>query len=71
MSSVKTSGRENGVKHLLKSRRTLAAIGAVVIAVAAAGTASSAPGSSGKNAPLHCSPPAEGCNGEAVGDDRR
>ena len=50
MSSVKTSGRENGVKHLLKSRRTLAAIGAVVIAVAAAGTASSAPGSSGKNA---------------------
>jgi iron(III) transport system substrate-binding protein len=39
----------DGVKHLLKSRRTLAAISAVVIATVAAGTAASAPGSSGKS----------------------
>jgi len=37
------------MKHLLSSRRTLAAISAVVIAAAAAGTAASAPGSSGTN----------------------
>jgi iron(III) transport system substrate-binding protein len=38
------------VKHLLKSRRGLAAVSAVVIATVAAGTAASAPGSSGKDA---------------------
>lgn len=38
------------MKHLFKSRRTLAAVSAVVIVVAAAGTAASAPGSSGKDA---------------------
>jgi iron(III) transport system substrate-binding protein len=39
----------DGVKHLLNSRRILAAVSAVVIATAAAGTAVSAPDSSGRN----------------------
>jgi iron(III) transport system substrate-binding protein len=49
MNSTQTCGREIGVKHLLNSRRTLAAVTLIVVAAAAAGTAASAPGTSGKN----------------------
>jgi iron(III) transport system substrate-binding protein len=47
MKSHQDKRKGDGVKHLLNTRRTLAAVSAILIAAAAAGTAASAPDSSG------------------------
>ena len=67
-----TSGKETGMKHLLKSRRILAAVSALVIADGSGGNGRLGAGQLRKEAASRdAHGPAEGCNEGAVGEDRR